>query len=276
MNTCRAEDGNIAQVRDGLGRLARRAFRRPVTSEELDGYVSIVKAELAAGEKFRDAVKAGMLAILCSKSFLFIAEGDETENRLTLNDWEIATRLSYLLWSTMPDDELSTLAAQGKLRNKSELSRQVTRMLKDSRSTRFADSFATQWLHLRKVGMFPPDKKLYPDYDKHLEASMIACGIEIVLRRSAAPRPRSAEFLHSDWSMMNGRLAEFYGLPSPELPSDEFQRVSLPAESHRGGLLAGCDPSTHIGWHATSARASWCVVVGSHLWQVATTTARER
>lgn len=230
------EDGNIAQVRDGLGRLAQRAFRRPITSEELDGYVGIVKAELAAGEKFRDAVKAGMLAILCSKSFLFIAEGDETENRLTLNDWEIATRLSYLLWSTMPDDELSALAEQGKLRDKSELSRQVTRMLKDSRSKRFTDSFATQWLRLRKVGMFPPDKKLYPDYDKHLEASMIAESKSFfgeVLQRGLTLR----EFLHSDWSMMNGRLAEFYGLPSAELPSDEFQRVSLPAESHRGGLL---------------------------------------
>ena len=75
------EEGNIDQVREGLGRLARRAFRRPVTAEELDGYVGIVKAELAAGEKFPDAVKAGMLAILCSKSFLFIAEGDENADR---------------------------------------------------------------------------------------------------------------------------------------------------------------------------------------------------
>lgn len=230
------EDGNIAQMREGLARLAGRAFRRPVSSEELDGYVSIVQKELAAGEKFRDALKAGMLAILCSKSFLFIAEGDENSNRLTLNDWEIATRLSYLLWSTMPDDELFTLAEQGKLRDKSELARQVTRMLQDARSTRFTESFATQWLRLRKVGMFPPDKKLYPDYDKHLEASMIAetkAFFGEVLKRGLTLR----EFLHSDWSMMNARLAEFYGLPSTDLPSDEFQRVALPADSHRGGLL---------------------------------------
>ncbi len=230
------EDGNITQVRDGLGRLAQRAFRRPVNDDELDGFVSIVTSELAAKEKFRDAVKAGMLAILCSKSFLFISEGDEDTNRLTLNDWEIATRLSYLLWSTMPDDELTTLAEQGKLRDKSELARQVTRMLQDTRSTRFTDSFATQWLRLRKVGMFPPDKKLYPDYDKHLEASMIAESKSFfgeVLWRGLTLR----EFLHSDWSMMNARLAEFYGLPHADLPREEFQRVSLPAESHRGGLL---------------------------------------
>ncbi|MEZ5433971.1 MAG: DUF1592 domain-containing protein [Verrucomicrobiales bacterium] len=132
-----------------------------------------MNAELAAGETFRDAVKAGMLAILCSKSFLFLAEGDEDSDRFTLNDYEIASRLSYLLWSTMPDTELTTLAGQGKLRDKAELGRQLTRLLADPRADRFTDSFATQWLRLRKVGMFQPDKKLYPDYDKTLEASMI-------------------------------------------------------------------------------------------------------
>jgi len=94
------EEGNMQQVRECLATLARRAFRRPITDEELDGYVSIVKSELDAKETFRNAVKAGMLAILNSKSFLFIAEGDENSQRNTLNDWEIASRLSYLLWST--------------------------------------------------------------------------------------------------------------------------------------------------------------------------------
>ena len=231
-----SEDGNMDQVRACLGALARRAFRRPVSAEELDGYVSIVKAELAAKEKFRDAVKAGMLAILCSKSFVFIAEGDENANRSTLNDWEIASRLSYLLWSTMPDAELLSLAEKGKLRDKAELSRQVARMLKDERATRFTDSFATQWLRLRKVGMFPPDKKLYPDYDKTLEASMVGeskAFFREVLQGSHTLR----EFLNSDWSMVNAGLAKFYGLPDAGLPRDGFARVSLPAESKRGGLL---------------------------------------
>jgi len=105
-----SEEGNMPQVREGLGKLARRAFRRPVSDAELDRYVGIVEAELPAGEKFNDAVKAGMLAILCSKSFLFITEGDENEQRHTLNDWEIAARLSYLMWSTMPDDEFISIA----------------------------------------------------------------------------------------------------------------------------------------------------------------------
>jgi mono/diheme cytochrome c family protein len=231
-----ADEGNMEQVRECLGALARRAFRRPVTDGEIDGYVGIVGAELAANEKFRDAVKAGMLAILCSKSFVFIAEGDENANRSTLNDWEIASRLSYLLWSTMPDAELSSLAEKGKLHDKAELSRQVARMLADERATRFTDSFATQWLRLRKVGMFPPDKKLYPDYDKTLEASMVGeskAFFREVLQGGLTLR----EFVNSNWSMMNAGLAKFYGLPDAGLPRDGFQRVSLPADSKRGGLL---------------------------------------
>jgi hypothetical protein len=230
------EDGNLGQVRECLGALARRAFRRPVAAEELDGYAGIVKAELAAKEKFRDAVKAGMLAILCSKSFVFLAEGDENANRSTLNDWEIASRLSYLLWSTMPDAELFSLAEKGKLHDKAELARQVARMLADEHSARFTDSFATQWLRLRKVGMFPPDKKLYPDYDKTLEASMVGES-KAFFREVLQGGHTLREFLKSDWSMMNACLAQYYGLPDAGLPRDAFQRVSLPADSHRGGLL---------------------------------------
>lgn len=228
--------GDMDQVREGLGKLAQRAFRRPVTAEELDGYVGIVQAEVAAGEKFPDAVKAGMLAILCSKSFLFLAEGDEAADRGVLNDWELASRLSYLLWSTMPDDELFALAAQGKLRSKEERSKQVARMLADPRAERFSDSFASQWLNLRKVGQFPPDKALYPDYDSVLEKSMIGetkAFFREVLQSGLSLR----EFLQSDWTMLNARLAQFYGLPDADLPRDTFARVTLPAGSHRGGLL---------------------------------------
>jgi hypothetical protein len=230
------EESNLDHVREGLTRMARRAFRRPVTHEEMDGYVRIVKDELAAGEKFGDAVKAGMLAILCSKSFLFISEGDENADRQSLNDWEIASRLSYLLWSTMPDEELLSLAEQGKLRDREIRGQQVARLLADPRSKRFSDSFASQWLNLRKVGRFPPDKKLYPDYNGHLEKSMVGeskAFFHEVLQSGLTLR----EFLHSEWSMMNVRLAQFYGLPVEGLPRDSFQRVSLPASSHRGGVL---------------------------------------
>ncbi|EDY16066.1 Protein of unknown function DUF1592 [Chthoniobacter flavus Ellin428] len=229
-------EGDLAQARELLRKMATRAFRRPVREDELDGFAGIVAEELKAGEKFPSAAKAGMDAILCSKSFLFEAEGDPDKMRQTLNDWEIASRLSYLLWSTMPDDELFSLAAAGKLHDKSELTRQVERMLADPRARRFTDAFSSQWLRLRKVGMFPPDKVLYPDYDKQLEASMIGetrSFFHEVLMSGLSLR----EFLDSNWTMANSRLAEYYGLPSDGLPSDSFQRVALTPESHRGGLL---------------------------------------
>jgi hypothetical protein len=230
------EEGNMDQARASLEALAHRAFRRPLKDGELDAYVDIVKAELKAGEKYYDAVKAGMSAILCSKSFIFLAEGNEDVNRDTLSDWEIASRLSYLFWSTMPDNELFTLAEQGKLHEKAELSKQVARMLTDPRSARFTESFASQWLNLRKVGMFPPDKKLYPDYDKSLEKSMLGettAFFREVLDRGLTLR----EFLNSDWTMLNPRLAQFYGIPCSGQAGGDFQRVSLPADSKRGGLL---------------------------------------
>ena len=230
------EEGNMQQAREGLAKLAKRAFRRPVTDEEVSHYLRIVQSELEAKETFRNAVKAVMLAILNSKSFLFIAEGDENASRQTLNDWEIASRLSYLLWNTMPDAELFALAEQGKLRDKAVLEQQVARLLADARSQRFTDSFATQWLRLKRVGMFQPDKNLYPDYDKALESSMVGetkAFFGEVLSSGLTLR----EFLHSDWSMLNLRLAQFYGLPEGLVSNDDLQRVSLPADSHRGGLL---------------------------------------
>ncbi len=226
--------GNMDQVRSGLEAMAKRAFRRPLKDGELETYLKIVEDEVATGEKFVDAIKSAMTAILCSKSFLFLAEGDQHAERHTLNDWEIASRLSYLVWSTMPDDELLVAAEQGRLHDTAELQRQLARMLDDPRSDRFIRSFPTQWLRLRKVGMFAPDKNIYPNYDSHLEQSMIDEPLAFfgeVLRKGLTLR----EFIDSDWTMVNPRLANFYGLPEPQV--DEFQRVSFKPEHQRGGLL---------------------------------------
>jgi hypothetical protein len=228
------DEGNMDQVRAGLEAMAKRAFRRPLKAGELETYLKIVEREVAAGEKFADAIKSAMTAILCSKSFLFLAEGDQNAERHTLNEWEIASRLSYLIWSTLPDDELLNAAERGRLSDKAELQRQLARMLDDPRSDRFIRSFPTQWLRLRKVGMFEPDKNIYPNYDSHLEQSMIEEPLAFfgeVLKKGLTLR----EFIDSDWTMVNPRLAGFYGLP--EVPVDEFQRVSLKPEHHRGGLL---------------------------------------
>ena len=228
------EEGDLIQVREGLSRLARRAFRRPLHDGEIDKYVAIVEEEIAAGAAFNSAVKTGMLAILCSKSFLFIVEGSPEENQQTINNWELASRLSYFLWSTMPDGELLALAEKGVLHEPDQLRTQVRRMLADPKAERFAESFPYQWLRLDKVGMFPPDEQLYPQYDAHLESSMIGettSYFREVLFNDLSLR----EFLHSDWTMINPRLAEFYGMS--DVADDRYQRVSLTPEDQRGGLL---------------------------------------
>lgn len=227
-------EGDMAQVRAGLEAMASRAFRRPLKEGELQTYLKIVESEVAAGAKFMDAIKSAMTAILCSKSFLFLAEGDQGVERHGLNDWEIASRLSYLVWSTMPDDELLKAARDGRLHNKDELKRQLARLLADPRSERFSRSFPTQWLRLRKVGMFAPDKKIYPNYDRHLEKSIIEEPLAF-FNRVLRERLSLREFIESDWTMANPRLADFYGLPP--LAVDEFQKVSLKADNQRGGLL---------------------------------------
>ena len=228
------DEVNMQLVRASLEALGKRAFRRPLYSGEIDSYVNIVEAEIAAGEKFQDAMKSAMTAILCSKSALFIAEGDPDSERHTLNDWEIASRLSYLLWSTMPDAELFDLAEQGKLRDRAELKRQVARMLADARSERFTKSFSAQWLQLRKVGMFPPDKRIYGNYDQHLEESMIG-ETQAFFKEVVDQGLTLREFIDSDWTMINPRLAKFYGIP--DITKDQFQRVAVDRQQHRGGLL---------------------------------------
>ena len=229
-----AEDGNFEQVRECLSNLARRAFRRPLHEGEVEKYVSIVEGEIAAGAPFRAAMRTGMLAILSSKSFLFIVEGSPSEDRRELNHWELATRLSYMLWGTMPDGILFDLAEQGKLNETDVLRGQVARMLADPRSKNFTQSFARQWLQLKRVGMFPPDAKLYPEYDSHLEESMISETTSFfheVLMQDLTLR----EFLDSDWTMVNPRLADYYGIEG--INDDRMQRVTLTPETHRGGLL---------------------------------------
>ena len=228
------EKGNMEVARAGLEKLAHRAFRRPLNPGEVDKYLGIVSSEMAAGADFFSAVKTSMLAILCSKSFLFVVEGSEDAPRNKLNDWELATRLSYFLWSSMPDDDLFTAAERGDLHNKDELQRQFNRMMADPKARRFSQSFSSQWLQLHKVGTFPPDAKLYPQYDAHLEQSMIGETTSF-FREMVEKNLPLREFLVSDWTMVNPRLASFYNIPCSN--EDTFQRVTLRPEDHRGGLL---------------------------------------
>lgn len=227
-----ADDAAPEVVAEHLQRFAERAWRRPVKKEELEQYLQSYQAERAAGEKPAEAYRVAMQGVLTSRNFLYIVEG-APEARERLTDWELATRLSYFLWSSMPDDALYAAAKGGALKGEG-LKKEVDRILTDGRINRFVDDFSRQWLQLHRVGMFPPDKKLYPTYDRWLETSMREEPVEFFREMLVKNLPMDS-FLDSDWTMANPRLCDFYGLPEPK--TNGFQRVSFKPEDHRGGLL---------------------------------------
>jgi len=226
------DDATPEVVSDHLQRFADRAWRRPVTAEELEPYLRAYNAERDAGEKVASAYQVALLGVLTSRNFTYIVEGN-VEPRERLTDWEVASRLSYFLWSSMPDQILSDAARAGNLTGDG-LVTQVDRMLAAPKVDRFIEDFPRQWLQLHRLGMFPPDGKLYPDYDVWLEASMREEVIQYFREVFANDLSLDA-FITSDWTMANSRLCEFYGLPQPKMPG--IQRVSLRPEDHRGGLL---------------------------------------
>ena len=226
------EDASAEVVAAHLQRFAERAWRRSVDEEELKNYLESYQASRQAGESASDAWRGAMLRVLTSRNFIYLVEGDSAP-RNHLTDWELASRLSYFLWSSMPDDDLFAAARNGSLTGEG-LQEEVNRMLSDSRINRFIDDFSRQWLQLHRVGMFPPDKKLYPTYDDWLEASMRAEPVEFFREMLAKNLPID-HFLDSDWTVVNARLCDFYGLPEPK--TGDFQRVALRPEDRRGGLL---------------------------------------
>ena len=226
------EDASLEVVAEHLQRFAERAWRQQIKQEDLVDYLQAYQSEREAGEKTAEAYRVAMKGILISRHFLYLVEGSP-EARERLNDGEFASRLSYFLWSSMPDDRLLTAAREGHL-NGEGLKNEVDRLLSDSKINRFVNDFSRQWLQLHRLGMFPPDKKLYPMYDAWLETSLRAEPVEYF--RELYSRNLSVEgFIDSDWTMANSRLCDFYGLPEPK--NDGFQRVSLKPDDHRGGLL---------------------------------------
>lgn len=225
-------DATPEVIAEYLQQFAERAWRRPVADDELRHYLTAYEAEIAAGEDVTSAYQVALLGVLTSRNFTYIVEGDP-QLRQRLTDWELASRLSFFLWSSMPDQTLFDAAQTGEL-TRDDLSAQVDRMLADPKINRFIDDFPRQWLQLHRLGMFPPDGKLYPDYDVWLEASMHEEVVQYFREVFEKNLPIDA-FIKSDWTMANPRLCEFYGLPAPK--TSGFQRVPLRAEDHRGGLL---------------------------------------
>jgi mono/diheme cytochrome c family protein len=228
------DDAAVEAVAGHLLRFAERAWRRPVSMEDLQPYLLAYESERTAGEGVLAAYQVALLGVLTSRNFTYLVEG-EALPRGQLTDFELASRLSYLLWSSMPDRALFDAARNGKLAVDGDgLAAQVDRMLEDPKIDRFIDDFPRQWLQLHRLGMFPPDGKLYPDYDVWLEASMREEVVHYFREVFANNLPLDS-FIASEWTMANPRLCDFYGLPEPR--TSGFQRVSLLPEHHRGGLL---------------------------------------
>jgi len=219
-------------VAEHLQRFAERAWRRPVKPEELAKYLQSYRTEREAGETMADAYRVALQGVLTSRNFIYIVEGDPVA-RKRLTDSELASRLSYFLWSSMPDDALFA-AAKADTLDGDGLRKEVDRLLADSKANRFVNDFSQQWLQLHRLGMFPPDQKLYPTYDAWLETSLRCEPVEYFREMFSKNLPIDG-FIDSDWTIANARLCDFYGLPEPK--TDGFQRVSLKPGDHRGGLL---------------------------------------
>ena len=217
-----------------LRRFCERAWRREVKPDELEYYLSAYQSEMEQGADFTQAYMTALTGILTSRNFIYLIDGDET-GRSHLTESELASRLSYFLWSSMPDSELHSAVQEGRLSRDEEKSKIVEQMLDDPKSERFVRDFANQWLQLYRVGMFPPDRTLYPRYDDWLETSLKEEPIQF-FRKVLNENLKIDEFIHSNWTMANPRLCDFYGLPEPATHS--FQPISLEPDTHRGGLLA--------------------------------------
>jgi hypothetical protein len=212
------------------------AFRRPVGAELQDYYVQFVLAELDKKRSFEEAMLIGYRAVLCSPHFLFLTEplGTRPDQPAALDDFAVAARLSYFLWSTLPDRELTERAAKGELTKPEVLRAQVERLLKDPRSQRFTEDFAGQWLDLKKINDTTPDPNAYAEFDDFLFWSMpqeTSRFFEEVLEHDRS----LTDFTHSDWTFLNERLAQHYGVP--DVFGGEMRLVKLPPDAHRGGVL---------------------------------------
>lgn len=212
-----------------LRTFARRAFRRAVTDEDLKPFLARVKAKLDAKFSFEQAMRVGLRTVLVSPHFLFLRERPGK-----LDDFALASRLSYFLWSSMPDEELFALAEKGTLSQPDTLRKQVERMLKDKKAAAFTENFAGQWLNLRKIDETLPDPALYPEYDNVLKVAMVKETLlffDEVLKNDLS----LTNFVSSDFTFLNSRLARHYGIPG--VTGQDLKKVALPPDSHRGGVL---------------------------------------
>ena len=220
-----------------LSTLMRRAYRRPVATADVAGPIAFYREARADGD-FDAGIAAGVSAVLANPQFLFRVERDPQKvpagTAYRISDLELASRLSFFLWSSIPDDELLDAAVKGRLSQPGELEKQARRMLADRRSFNLATNFGGQWLRLRNIDAVNPNASLYRDFDDNLRQAFrqeTELFFDSVLRED-----RSAlTFIRADYTFLNQRLAKHYGIPG--VYGSRFRRVTLAPDSHRGGLL---------------------------------------
>jgi hypothetical protein len=239
------------QTREVLSRFLRRAFRRPPTADELQRSIKLAETVMARGDKWEAGMQVAMQAALCSPKFLFRVETDEApKNPETrpLDEFQLASRLSYFLWSSIPDDTLLDLAERKQLN--AHFDEQVRRMLADSRASALIKNFAMQWLQIKRIEFISPDGKLFPTFDDKLRASMLReteLFVESIIREDRSV----LELVDASYTFLNEPLAKHYGIADTvgnlvgqkparsggqPILGEQFRRVALQDRS-RGGLL---------------------------------------
>ncbi len=224
--------GSLDDIRAILSRILPQAFRRTTDDADVEPYVALAKQALDEGLPFEKALRRGLKGIICAPEFLFLEESSEPTKGI--DDFALASRLSYFLWRSLPDRELLALAERGELKKAEVLRGQVERLLGDPKSQRFVESFTGQWLRLYDIDFTVPDENLYPEYNQLLRQSMLdeTHGFfREVLDRDHGVR----DFIDSDYVTINQPLAEFYGIDGVQ--GLHIRRVELPDDSVRGGVL---------------------------------------
>ncbi len=220
-------------IRDAVASLAPKAFRRPVSEQEIEELTKLAIPSLKAKHGFIASARVALKTILVSPEILFLT--NETVPEATrLTEHALASRLSYFLWRSPPDDELRQLANSGKLTDSKILDAQVSRMLADKRSDRFVNDFLDQWLNLDSIDDTTPDTYLYPEYDDVLRRAMLA-ETRHFFRHLIDEDLAISNLIHSDFTFLNRKLAEHYGIAN--VKGEEMRKVMLGEDSVRGGLL---------------------------------------
>jgi len=220
-----------------LAQLARRAWRRPITETDLNRPLEIYELGRATGD-FETGIEMALASILVNPQFLFRVERDPENlspgDTYHVTDIELASRLSFFLWGSIPDDELLKLAEEGKLHDSEVLQQQTRRMLADERAKSLSTNFAGQWLYLRNLDSVQPDMRLFPDFDHNLREAMRR-ETELLFAEMVRENQSPLKLLQCDHTYLNERLAKHYDIP--HIYGDHFRRVRLDPTDHRGGLL---------------------------------------